>query len=138
MVRFHPTTKDASRLASLALPLTPVEEVPMNQIVFMTSLSTFADSEDECFDVAHIIYWGIRRVDILPLISEQSEEELANRCLISLGMFKRVLIRKHERHAAPSPEFYRRVGIKSFHQIGKENISNHFYKWELFLSEMFV
>lgn len=116
-----------------------IEELPLSQIALLTSLSTFANSEDECFDVAHVVYWGVNRVDVLPLISEfKGEKEMAYRCLISLSFFKKIIIKKHERHAAPSPDFYRGVGVKSFHNIGKEDVSNHFYKWELFLAEMFL
>jgi len=116
-----------------------IEEFPLAQIIVLTSLSPFAKSEEECVDVAHIIYWGILRTDILPMITEvQKEEELAYKCLISLGLFKKVLIKKYEVHGAPSPKFYRMVGITSFRHIGKDDISDHFCQWEGFMGEMFV
>jgi hypothetical protein len=114
-------------------------DLPLSQLMFITSLSNFANSDTECHDVAAIIYWGINRNDILPYVTEQQEcKELAYKCLISLGMFKAVLVKRWERSGAPSPNFYRGVGIKSFEIIGMNDISCHFYQWENFISEFFI
>lgn len=99
------------------------------------SLSPFADSEKECFDIAEIVYWGIQKTDILPLVTKHNGKELAYRCLISLSLFKKIMIKKCNRYGAPSIVFYRNVGIKTFNLIGQEAISDHFYKWENFISE---
>lgn len=115
-----------------------VIELPLTQIMFISSLSTFADSEKECYDVAEIIYWGITKTDVFPLISEHKGKELAYRCLISLSLFKEALNKKYERHGAPSPDFYRKVGISSFEQIEMKEISHHFRQWEGFIGEFFV
>ena len=115
-----------------------LDQLPLTQLMFLTSLSPFSNSEEECFMVASIICWGIRKNDILPMVTEHCGKELAYRCLISLGFFKNVLVRRWERHGAPSPSFYRNVGVKSFDQIGLNNISNHFCQWENFMGEFFV
>lgn len=116
-----------------------IEELPLTQIMFITSLSPFASSEKECYNVASIIYWGISKDNILPYITDQQEtKELAYKCFISLGMFKQALVRRWERHGAPSPRFYREVGIKSFRLIGMHDIGDHFMQWESFMSEMFI
>ena len=81
---------------------------------------------------------GIRQVDILPMITEHQGRELAYRCLISLGIFKDALRTRSDRRGAPSPDFYRTIGILSFNQIGMTEISSHFIGWESFLAEMFV
>jgi len=114
-------------------------ELPLTQLMLMTSLSPFADSDTECCNVASIIYWGISRTDIIPYVTDQqTQRELAYKCLISLGIFKGVIIKRWERRGAPSPDFYRRIGISSFEQIGMRDISDHFCQWEGFMSEFFV
>lgn len=115
-----------------------IDDLSLVQLMLITSLSHFAESEDECHDVASIIYWGFNKPDILPLITEHEGKELAYRCLISLGFYSEALHKRCQRYAAPSPSFYRAVGISSFKQIGKDNIGLHFYQWENFISEMFI
>lgn len=116
-----------------------IEELPLAQLMLITSLSTFADSPDECYNVASIIYWGINKEDILPRVAEcLSNREIAYKCLVSLGFFREALIARWERHAAPSPNFYRKVGINSFNRIGMEDVGSHFYQWESFMGEFFV
>jgi hypothetical protein len=113
-------------------------EMPLVQILLITSLSPFAESIEECDQVACIIYWGIKEKDILPMITEQFGKPFAYRCLISLGFFKRNLAERCKRYAAPSPSFYREAGIRTFNAIGMTTISHHFKSWESFLEEMFV
>ena len=115
-----------------------VDEFPLTQVMFIVSLSNFADSESECYNVAEIIYWGMHRIDIMPMVTKHKGKDLAYRCLITLGFFKQGLIKRWERHAAPSPSFYRQVGIQSFENIGMNDIGNHFYQWENFMSEFFI
>ena len=94
-----------------------IEEAPLTQLMFIVSLSPFADSENECTHVAEIIYWGIHRTDIIPMVTEHNGKDLAYRCLICLGMFRPAMYRRYKYHGAPSPDFYRRVGEKSFEQM---------------------
>ena len=113
-----------------------INALPLQQLMFIMSLSPFADNLNECNDVAKIVYWGIQRIEILPLRSEQQDQEFAYKCLISLSLYKPALIVRKERYGAPDPEFYRSEGQKSFLRIGMTEISYHFPKWEYFLNEM--
>jgi len=115
-----------------------IDEFPLTQIMFISTMSPFASSVNECYSVADVVYWGIHRVDILPLVSEHKGKELAYRCLISLSMFEAALVKRYNRYGAPSPSFYRKVGEKSFEQIGMNDIGKHFYQWENFIREMFI
>jgi len=115
-----------------------IAELPLTQIMFIVSLSPFADSEDECNNVAEIIYWGFQQPNIIPMITEHKGKELAYRCLVSLGFFKHHLIRRTERRGAPSITFYRQIGINCFNQLGRKDIGNHFAKWENFIGEFFA
>ena len=114
-----------------------IDALPVTQIMLLTSLSSFASSSQECYDVGEIIIWGIKKEDILPSIVLHRQEDLAYRCLLSLGFFKKELIRKWNRHSAPSPDFYRKVGVRAFSSVGKNDIGSHFYQWEVFMSELF-
>jgi len=115
-----------------------IDELPLTQLMFIATLSPFASSKKECYDVAEIIYWGMQKSDILPLVTEHQGKALAYRCLISLGLFKPALIKRHRRHGSPSPDFYRAVGIESFSSVGMSDIGLHFGRWECFMNEFFV
>lgn len=113
-------------------------DLPLSQIMFLMSLSSFASSENECYDVAGVIYWGISQDDIFPLITEHTGKELAYRCLISLSLFKSCMEEKTKRRGAPDIKYYRLVGINSFNVLGKTDIGSHFCQWESFIGEMFI
>lgn len=115
-----------------------IDTMPLQQLMFITSLSPFADDLNECHAVARILFWGIKRIEILPMRSEQPDQEFAYKCLISLSLYKQALIRRKERYGSPDPGFYRAEGRKSFLRIGMTEIGYHFPKWELFLNEMMV
>lgn len=115
-----------------------IDDMPATQIIFITSLAHFASNQQECYDVAEIIMWGLKKNDILPSIIDHHEKELAYRCLLSLGFFKNMLIKKCNRYGAPSPDFYRRIGTAAFLYIGKKDIGKHFHQWEHFLEEFFI
>ena len=117
-----------------------IPELPFDQLLVILSVSPFANNSEECHDVANIITWGIHEKDILPSVVDQHHKpkELAYRCLISLSFFKSTLIHKHDRYGAPSPEFYRGIGINSFKQVGMDVISQHFLQWENFINDVFI
>ena len=109
-----------------------------SQLLILTSLSPFASSENEKAEVAGIIFWGIKHNDILPLVTEHQNKELAYRCLISLGFFRKALEERCNRYGAPSPDFYRTIGIGAFSRNKMEDIGEHFFKWENFINEIFL
>lgn len=115
-----------------------IPELPLHQLLLIAPLSPFASSEKECEQVAEIIHWGISRTDIMPMITIHKGSALAYRCFISLVFFKGAITRRCQRYGAPSPEFYRDVGIQSFKNIGQEDIGNHFCQWEFFIGEIFL
>lgn len=111
---------------------------PLTQIMLVVSLSPFAESDKECNDISCIIFWGIDKADIFPLITEHKNKELAYRCLLSTSLFKEHMDKKWKYHGAPSTDFYRKVGIQTFKNIGMEDIGNHFDQWGSFINEMFI
>lgn len=124
-----------------------VLEDPLAQIMALTSLAPFSESNRECSKVAFIVYWGVNKVktkeengraDVLPMISKHEGKELAYRCLIARAFFKGALMDLHERRAAPKPEYYYEAGVNAFYSINEKEIGNHFKKWELFLQTVFI
>jgi len=115
-----------------------LEQLPLAQLIFLMSLATFADSSEECYDVAEVVHWGLKKTDIVPMVTEHHGKDLAYRCLISLGFFKQAMIARTNRRGAPSVNFYRHHGISAFHHIGKDHIGRHFIQWECYINEMFV
>lgn len=111
---------------------------PREQLMLITSLSPFATTEEECVEVAGIIYWGICVTDIRPYISEHYGKEFAYRSLIVLSFFKKMMINKYERRAAPPVHYIRNRGISIFKDLGMNDIAEHFEQWEAFLNEHMV
>ena len=115
-----------------------VDDLPVTQLMFLTSMASFASTQQECYDIAEIILWGMTKENILPSIVEHREEDLAYRCLLSLSFFKGALDKKYNRYGAPSPDFYRKIGVNTFIYLGKNDIGNHFCQWEHFMGEIFA
>jgi hypothetical protein len=117
-------------------------EEPICQLrLIISNMSTFANSKEECDEVTNIIIWGMKNEDldsILPMVTEHQGYDLAKRCLISISFFENHMIQRHNRYAAPSPNFYRKIGAASFIQSGHQDIGEHFDKWSLFIKEFFV
>jgi len=91
-----------------------IDEMPLTQLMLLTSLADFSSCPQECYDVAEIIIWGIKEKDILPSIVNHRGKDLAYRCLLSLGFHRKALVKKWDRYGAPSPDFYRKIGISTF------------------------
>jgi hypothetical protein len=106
------------------------------QILMMVSTAPFVKSEEECIQVSNIVKWGINKTDILPMVSEHKDRDLAYRCLISLSFFHSIMENRTKRHGTPSPKFYREIGIGTFKKIGYMEISEDFCKWEGYLGEI--
>jgi hypothetical protein len=102
------------------------------------SQAWFAEDENECLAISTMIMTLMKSKDILPLVSVHKNKSLAARCIVSLGLFRPALEMRHTRYGAPSPVFYRKVGISEFKNNDMSNISEHFLYWEGFLNEMFV
>ena len=111
---------------------------PNGQILLIVASAPFVKSDEECVQVTRIIKWGMDQINIFPMITEHHNKDLAYRCLISLSFFHSAMEKRTKYHGSPSLEFYRNVGIKTFKDIGFQEISEDFQRWESYLNEMFV
>lgn len=112
-----------------------ITTMPFDQLKMVMSASDFADSDDECVDVARLVYRLINKVDVFPLVSCHKGIDLASRCLVSLSLFRRAMMERSRRRAYPSPEFYRNVGIGALLEIDMRSVSSHFDNWSGFVGE---
>lgn len=108
----------------------------IGQIILLIANAPFLRSEEECMQITNMVQWGIKRTNVLPMITEHKNKELAYRCLLSLGFFKEAVEKRTKYHGAPSVSFYRNIGINQFKNIGFLEISEDFQKWEYYLGEI--
>ena len=63
---------------------------------------------------------------------------VANRITIGLGLFYEQAARRHQYHAAPSPQYYQQVAATCFAVTGYKNIAARLPQWLEFLHSNFV
>ena len=109
----------------------------VDQLMIIFSNADFASSDAERVEVAGIFRTYIFKRDPFPMASQHEGRDLACRCLVSLGLFKQRMEYHCRYHEAPSPSFYRQVGIAEFDCINRRDLSHNFVNWENFFSEFF-
>jgi len=103
---------------------------PFDQCLLLTAQANFADSPEECTQVAHILWRHLR--DCWPQIAQHRGFELGGRCLVSLALFVSAF---NSRHGAPSAQTYRHAGVTAFHTCDRHDLATHFTQWETYLGE---
>ena len=63
---------------------------------------------------------------------------VANRITIGLGLFYERAVRRHQRQAAPSPQFYQQMATSCFAVTGYKTIAAELPEWLEFLQTNFV
>ena len=63
---------------------------------------------------------------------------VANRITIGLGLFYEHAERRHQRRAAPSPQYYQKMAMSCFAVTGYKTIASQLPEWLEFLRENFV
>ncbi len=67
-----------------------------------------------------------------------SPAAIANRITIGLGLFYEEAVRRHQRQAAPSPQFYQQTAVSCFAVTGYKTIATQLPEWLEFLRSNFV
>jgi len=67
-----------------------------------------------------------------------SPAAVANRVTIGLGLFYEQAARRHQHHAAPSPQYYQRLAAGCFAATGYQTIASKLPEWLKFLRDNFV
>jgi hypothetical protein len=112
-----------------------ITTMAFDQLKLIMSASCFADSDEECVNVARLILYMADKPDVFPLVSEHKGIDLAARCFVSLSLFRRAMVERSRRRAYPSPRFYRQVGIGALEKIDMASVSSHFDNWAGFVGE---
>ena len=108
-----------------------------NQFLVLFSQADFAKSDDERVYVANIFYRRLFDKDILPLVTEHTGIQLAERCLVSSSLFEKHMHERSRRYSAPKPAFYRKVGISKFEENRRFDVAMHFDAWTEYAGYLF-
>lgn len=68
-------------------------------------------------------------------IQMRKMSDIADSCIVGLSLFKDRFVYQHQRHASPSPEYYKQMGALAFERIGYSNIANDFSGWLSFIEK---
>lgn len=110
---------------------------PKNLLVSALTESGIGDFLEVSY-VANVVLSQLRNaIDIIPMVSEHQGEELAARCLVSLGFFRERMNHLTDYHGDPAPKFYMAVGKKEFSRAGRFQVAGHLEDWTDFMHERF-
>jgi hypothetical protein len=102
---------------------------PFEQIQALIYDNSFASDEESVY-VSGVVRRFIQKPrDIVPYVTEHKSLQLAERCLISCGFFKKHLEERTKRRQAPSFEFYRETGKEIFRREDVFNVADNFDSW---------
>jgi len=111
---------------------------PLDVLSLICGTASFADSNEECHQVALIVYRRLNDKNPLPYIMDDSGFLLAEKTLVALSFYSKAMERRWKYHSAPSPSFYRSASKLLFRKKDLNSIADHHEKWEAFFSEVFI
>jgi hypothetical protein len=133
------------QLSQLAEDTTGI--IPQNSFSWiMCKLSTFGAEETDTFRIYQAFLSQLNQLGHLcRLLSGEGEHckfdppaTVANRLTIGLGLFYEQAARRHQRQAAPSPQFYQQMASSCFAMTGYKTIASQLPEWLEFLRCNFV
>lgn len=104
----------------------------------LCTLASFNRSPDDTLRVfqaimRHLDHFSVGLLD--DKIQWREMNEVADSCLVGLSFFYEHLHRNYKRRAAPSPDYYKQVGVIAFQRIGYDTISDEFDGWISFIKK---
>lgn len=111
---------------------------PLDILCLICMTAQFADSEQECQEVAIIVHNRIREQNPLPYVLDDKGLLLAEKTLTALSFFRSAMEHRWKYRGSPSPDYYRNASKLVFNKHGLNSIADHHEKWESFLSELFL
>jgi hypothetical protein len=121
--------------------------VPQNSFSWiLCKLSTFGAEETDTFRIYQAFLSQLNQIgQMCRMLSVDGEHwrfdspaAVANRITIGLGLFYEQAARRHQRRAAPSPQFYQQMAISCFEVTGYKTIASELPEWLEFLRTNFV
>ena len=112
----------------------------------LCKLSTFGAEETDTFRIYQAFLSQLNQLgQMCRLLSSEGElckhdspAVVANRITIGLGLFYEQAAHRHQRRAAPSPQFYQQTAVNCFAVTGYKTIATQLPKWLEFLQSNFV
>ena len=112
----------------------------------LCKLSTFGAEETDTFRIYQAFLSQLNQLGQLCRILSGDGEQckydppatVANRITIGLGLFYEQVARRHQRRAAPSPQFYQQMAVSCFAVTGYKTIATQLPEWLEFLRFNFV
>jgi len=121
--------------------------LPQNSFSWiLCKLSTFGAEESDTFRIYQAFLSQLTQLQqMCRLLSGEGEHcrhdppaAVANRITIGLGLFYEQAARRHQYHAAPSPQFYQQLATSCFAATGYKTIATKLPDWLEFLRTNFV
>ena len=112
----------------------------------LCKLSTFGAEETDTFRIYQAFLSQLNQLGQLCRIFSGDGElcqydppaTVASRITIGLGLFYEQAARRHQRRAAPSPQFYQQTAVSCFTVTGYKTIATELPEWLEFLRSNFV
>jgi hypothetical protein len=112
----------------------------------LCKLSTFGAEETDTFRIYQAFLSQLNQLEQMCRILSGDDVHckydtpaaVADRITIGLGLFYEQAARRHQRHAAPSPQFYQQMAISCFAVTGYKTIATQLPEWLEFLRSNFV
>ena len=112
----------------------------------LCKLSTFGAEESDTFRIYQAFLSQLNQLEqMCRLLSgngencqQDSPAAVANRITIGLGLFYEHAERRHQCHAAPSPQFYQQLATTCFAVTGYKTIATELPRWLEFLRANFA
>jgi hypothetical protein len=112
----------------------------------LCKLSTFGAEESDTFRIYQAFLSQLNQIgQMCRMLSGDAENfkfdapaAVANRITIGLGLFYEQAARRHQRRAAPSPQYYQQMAVSCFEVTGYKTIAGELPDWLEFLRTNFV
>ncbi len=112
----------------------------------LCKLSTFGATETDTFRIYQAFLTQLNQLgQLCRILSDDGKRckfdppaAVANRITIGLGLFYEQAARRHQRQAAPSPQFYQQTAVACFAVTGYRTIAARLPEWLEFLRSNFV
>lgn len=105
---------------------------------FLCTLAQYSRESEDVIRVLQSIINNLRKFHF-GILDENIEfkpvEEIADTCIVGVGFFREKMERLHDRHGAPSVDYYSQAGALAFVKTGYERIGNDFRGWTEFIEK---
>ena len=102
-------------------------------------LTQYEKSEEDTVRVFQAVMKYVGKPLAVGMVNEKikmrSASDIADSCMVGIGLFREYLERMHQHRAAPSVDYYTQLGSVTFHKLGFDDIADNFCGWTEFLEK---